>query len=94
VRQTIIEILMKELVGVAKEQNIKHIALAGGVSANIGLRRALEEKALELEWTTYLPKVEYCTDNGAMIAIAGYFALLNGAEGKLDLAATARWKMD
>ena len=94
VRQTIIEILMKELVEVANEQNIKHIALAGGVSANIGLRRALSEKAQKLDWTTYVPRMEYCTDNGAMIAIAGYFALLSGEEGRLDQAATARWKME
>lgn len=94
VRHTIIEILMKELIEVAKEQDVKHIALAGGVSANIGLRRALKEKALEFGWKTYVPKMEYCTDNGAMIAMAGYFSLLDGDKGRLDLAATARWKMD
>ncbi len=94
VRYTIVEILMKELVEVAQEQGLKHIALAGGVSANRGLRRALEEKAVELGWTTYVPKMEYCTDNGAMIAIAGYFKLLAGEVGQMNLAATARWKID
>ena len=94
VRYTIIEILMKELVEVANEEGIEHIALAGGVSANLGLRRALEEKAAELGWTTYIPKLEYCTDNGAMIAIAGYFSLVKGETGRMDIAATARWKMD
>ncbi|HKL40706.1 MAG TPA: tRNA (adenosine(37)-N6)-threonylcarbamoyltransferase complex transferase subunit TsaD [Cryomorphaceae bacterium] len=94
VQHTIVDMLMKELISVAAEQKIKHIALAGGVSANSGLRRALAEKAGEFGWTTYVPKMEYCTDNGAMIAIAGYFALLNGEKGQLDLAAAARWKMD
>lgn len=94
VRYTIIEILMKELIEVANEQNLEHIALAGGVSANIGLRRALEEKAVELGWTTYIPRIEYCTDNGSMIAIAGYLALLSGEKGQINLAATARWKID
>lgn len=94
IRHTIVEILMNELVTVAKEEGIEHIALAGGVSANVGLRRALREKALELGWTTYIPKIEYCTDNGAMIGIAGYFAFLNGAKSQIELAATARWKMD
>ncbi|MCZ4408418.1 tRNA (adenosine(37)-N6)-threonylcarbamoyltransferase complex transferase subunit TsaD [Cryomorphaceae bacterium 1068] len=94
VRYTIVEILMKELVEVAREQGLKHIALAGGVSANRGLRKALEEKAVELGWTTYVPKMEYCTDNGAMIAIAGYYKLIAGETGQMDVAATARWKMD
>jgi N6-L-threonylcarbamoyladenine synthase len=85
---------MKELIEVANEQNLNHIALAGGVSANIGLRRALKEKAVELGWTTYIPRIEYCTDNGSMIAIAGYLALLSGEKGQINLAATARWKMD
>lgn len=94
VRHTIIDILMKELVLVANEENLNHIAMAGGVSANVGLRRALREKAAELNWTTYIPKVEYCTDNGAMIAIAGYFALQNGDTGSMETAATARWKIE
>ncbi len=94
VRYTIIEILMKELVEVSEEQDLKHIALAGGVSANQGLRRALEENAVKFGWTTYVPRMEYCTDNGAMIAIAGYYKLVAGETGQMDLAATARWKMD
>lgn len=94
IRFTIVEILMVALIKVAEEEKITHIAMAGGVSANKGLRRALEEKATELKWHTYIPKLEYCTDNGAMIAIAGYFALLNGEEGSINLAATARWRMD
>ncbi len=70
------------------------ISLSGAVSDSIGFRSALTEKAVELDWTTYIPRIEYCTDNGAMIAIAGYFALLNGEKGQINLAATARWKMD
>jgi N6-L-threonylcarbamoyladenine synthase len=93
IRHTIIEILMKELTEVAAEENINHIALAGGVSANKGLRKALKDKAANMGWTTYIPPLEYCTDNGAMIAMAGYFALLNGEKGSINQPAVARWKM-
>jgi N6-L-threonylcarbamoyladenine synthase len=91
IRHTIIEILMEQLAAVAKKENITHIALAGGVSANKGLRRALQQRE---DWTTYIPPFEYCTDNGAMIAIAGVLSLKEGGRGELELAPTARWKMD
>lgn len=94
IRFTIVEILMKQLERVVEDQNIRHVALAGGVSANKGLRRALAQREEKIGWKTYVPPFEYCTDNGAMIAIAGYYELKAGATGSLDLSPTARWKMD
>src|SRR5690606_13038881 len=68
IQHTIIAILMKKLKKASKELGIKEIAIAGGVSANSGLRKAIEEHAQQLGWKTYIPKFEYCTDNAAMIA--------------------------
>lgn len=73
VQYTIIKILMKKLKLAAKQTGIKQIAIAGGVSANSGLRQAITQTAEELNWNTYIPKFQYTTDNAAMIAIAGYF---------------------
>jgi N6-L-threonylcarbamoyladenine synthase len=73
VQHTIIRILLKKLKKAAKQTGIKEIAIAGGVSANSGLREAMKEASRELGWRSYLPKLEYSTDNAAMIAIAGYF---------------------
>lgn len=73
---TIIEILLLKLKKAAKQTNIKQIAIAGGVSANSGLRAALQKLEQELEWKVFIPKFEYCTDNAAMIAITGYYKYL------------------
>lgn len=74
---TIIEILMKKLRKAAKQTGINEIAVAGGVSANSGLRDALRENAAKLKWNLYIPKFEYTMDNAAMIAITGYYKFLN-----------------
>ena len=94
IRRTIVEILMEQLIAVAETEKISHIALAGGVSANRGLRQALNEVAEDKNWTTYIPPIEYCTDNGAMIAVSGYFGYLAGEKGGAEVSATARWAMD
>lgn len=94
IRHTIVQILMEQLEAVVHEQGIKHVALAGGVSANKGLRKALQDRADQFGWKTYVPPIEFCTDNGAMIAITGYYELKSGSEGNLHIAPTARWKMD
>ena len=73
IQKTIIEILMKQLKRVAKDYEIKEVAIAGGVSANSGLRGALEQIGKQLGWSTYIPRFEYCTDNAAMIAITGKY---------------------
>lgn len=77
VQHTIIEILMKKLRKAAKETGINHVAIAGGVSANSGLRNAMVQEKENSGWDVYIPKFEYSTDNAAMIAITGYFKYLN-----------------
>lgn len=94
IQRTIIEMLMEQLIAVSEKTEIREIALAGGVSANAGLRRAVEVEAAKRNWKTYIPPLAYCTDNGAMIAIAGYYDYLANRWGNLDDAATARWGMD
>jgi len=77
IQHTIIEILLKKLKRAAKETGINEIAIAGGVSANSGLREELTKLAGQMKWNTYIPKLQYSTDNAAMIAIAGYFKYKN-----------------
>src|SRR5690606_16790282 len=94
IQHTIVEMLMENLVKAAELTQIKHVAIAGGVSANSHLRNALIETAKNQEWQTYIPPFEYCTDNGAMIAIAGYFEFLEHTKLRsLSDSATARWEM-
>ena len=75
---TIVDILMKKLRLAVKQTGIKHVAVAGGVSANNGLRNAFQEHARKYGWNIYIPKFSYTTDNAAMIAIVGYFKYLDG----------------
>lgn len=70
---TIVDILMKKLRLAVKQTGIKHVAVAGGVSANNGLRNAFREHAKKYGWTIYIPKFSYTTDNAAMIGITGYY---------------------
>ena len=90
IQHSIIRILMKKLVKAAKETSIREICLAGGVSANSGLRKALVEEGRRRQWNTYLPSFQYCTDNAGMIAITGYFKYLAGDFVNLDASPTAR----
>lgn len=87
---TIIQVLMNKLVKAAKEYKIGEIAVAGGVSANSGLRNAIMEEGRKRKWNTYLPELKFTTDNAAMIALAGYFRYLNNEFSSLDVAPTAR----
>ncbi len=73
IQRVIVEILMKKITKCANDLNISEIAIAGGVSANSGLRNALIEKGKENNWKVFIPKFEYCTDNAAMIAITGKY---------------------
>lgn len=75
--KTIVDILMNKLRRAAKDLKIKHVAVAGGVSANTGLREAFREHARRYGWTIYIPKFSYTTDNAAMIAITGHFKYLD-----------------
>jgi N6-L-threonylcarbamoyladenine synthase len=77
VQDRIISILLNKLKKAALQYQIKTIAIAGGVSANSGLRAALMETVESLKWKVFIPKFEYCTDNAAMIAIAAHYKYLN-----------------
>lgn len=74
---TIVDILMNKLRKAVKQTGIKHVAVAGGVSANNGLRNAFRDHAKKYGWTIYIPKFSYTTDNAAMIGITGYYKYLD-----------------
>ncbi len=93
IQHTIVSMLLEQLTAVADATNISEIALAGGVSANSALRKELSLLAQVKGWNVYIPPFEYCTDNGAMIAIAGYFDYQKSVGGSLSDSATARWEM-
>ncbi|MGC6470789.1 MAG: tRNA (adenosine(37)-N6)-threonylcarbamoyltransferase complex transferase subunit TsaD [Flavobacteriales bacterium] len=76
IQYSIIKILMNKLEKASLETGIKEIAIAGGVSANSGLRKKLKEMEESHNWTTYIPQFQYCTDNAAMIAITAYYKFL------------------
>ena len=90
VQYSIVQILMNKLKKAAIKYNIKEVAIAGGVSANSGLRNALQAQEAELGWKTYIPAFVYCTDNAAMIAMAGYFKYLKQDFVGQDVAPTSR----
>jgi N6-L-threonylcarbamoyladenine synthase len=90
VQHSIVQILLNKLKKAALHYNIKEVAIAGGVSANSGLREALKAQEQELGWNTYIPAFVYCTDNAAMIAMAGYFKYLKKDFVGQDVAPTSR----
>ena len=92
VQERIISILINKLKKAALQFGVNNIAIAGGVSANSGLRTALNNCAGELNWNVFIPKFEYCTDNAAMIAIAGHYKFLIGDFVGQDIAPMARMK--
>jgi len=90
VQHRIITILLAKVKRAAKEYKIKNVAIAGGVSANSGLRAALEDAAKAYGWQVFIPAFQYCTDNAAMIAIAGYYKFLNNDFAGQDVSPLAR----
>jgi N6-L-threonylcarbamoyladenine synthase len=78
VQQSIIDHLMTKLIRASDVTGIREIAIAGGVSANTGLRKTLETEGFKRNWKTYIPRFEYCTDNAAMIAMTAYHKFLSG----------------
>ena len=94
VQSRIVSILLNKLKKAALQTGINDICIAGGVSANSGLRKAFEELGKKEKWNTYIPAFEYCTDNAAMIAIAGHYKFLAGEFADLSVNASARanWK--
>lgn len=90
IQNRIISILMNKLKKASEETGIRQICIAGGVSANSGLRKAIKETGEKHGWQTFVPAFEYCTDNAAMIAIAGYYKFLNKDFADLSITPTAR----
>lgn len=90
VQHTILEILFKKLVKAAGDHGITDIAIAGGVSANSGLRNRLQEEGKQRGWRVFIPKFSYCTDNAAMIAITGKFLYEKGLFADQSVSAVAR----
>lgn len=90
VQDRIISILLNKLKKAAKETGVKDICIAGGVSANSGLRKALKETGEKMGWRTFIPAFEYCTDNAGMIAITAYHKYLANDFTDLSISPSAR----
>ena len=90
IQHRIIEILLKKLKIAALETGIREVCLSGGVSANRGLRKAFTTLGERQGWKTYVPRIEYCTDNAAMIAITGYYRFMACRFEGLDAQSSAR----
>ncbi len=89
-QHAIIHHLMKKLVKASVQTGVKNIALAGGVSANTALRKAVQKEGEKLAWKTYIPAFEYCTDNAAMIAIAAHYKYALNEFETMDVSPSAR----
>jgi len=90
VQYRIITILLNKLKKASVETGIKDICIAGGVSANSGLRKAFSDMGTRYQWNTFIPKFEYCTDNAAMIAITAYYKYMEEDFAPLSVSASAR----
>ena len=89
-QKTIVDILLDKLVKASKATGIKDIAIAGGVSANSGLRDGITDEGRRRGWRTFLPEFKFTTDNAAMIAVSGYYRYKHGDISSLDVAPVAR----
>lgn len=92
IQHTLVEMLFEKLILAAKKESITEIAIAGGVAANSRIREKLVELADQYKWSTYIPRLEYCTDNAAMIGIVGYYKFLKGEFSELTVSPDARLK--
>lgn len=90
IQHRIVSILLNKLKKAVQQTGVKNICLAGGVSANKGLRTAFEALGKQQGWHTFIPAFEYCTDNAAMIAITAYYKYLEGDFAELSVSASAR----
>ena len=93
IQHSIVTILIEKLKNASEETGINEVCIAGGVSANSGLRTALKETGKSLNWKTYIPDFSYCTDNAAMIAITAYYKYLNKEFSAQNISAKARLKI-
>ena len=94
IQKSILDVLFDKLKKAVKSFGINEIVIAGGVSANSGLRNGLTELGKTNQWNVYIPKMEYCTDNAAMIAITGYYMYQKGQFSTMDVVANPRLKMN
>lgn len=94
VQKTIVDTLMNKLEQACQDYQIKEVAIAGGVSANSALRKAMQNKAQELGWNIYIPKFEYTTDNAAMIAMVAKLKYNKKEFVDLSISASARYNLD
>jgi N6-L-threonylcarbamoyladenine synthase len=83
----VVDVLIHKLITAAKKYNVKYITVSGGVSANSELRRRLEIEAKINHMDLFIPEIDFCTDNGAMVAVAGYERLRNGYKSSFELTA-------
>jgi len=92
IQKALIDMLLQKLRKAVKQTGIMEVAIAGGVAANSGLRKALESESRDKGWNVYIPKFEYCTDNAAMIAMAAHFKYLASDFAPLDTSPEPRMK--
>jgi len=90
-QNTIVTILTGKLVKAAQQTGIKEVGIAGGVSANSGLRNAVLAEGKKRGWKVFIPPLSYTTDNAAMIGITGYYKYLKGEFTGQDVAPLARF---
>lgn len=90
IQDRIVMILLNKLKKAVVKTGVKEVCIAGGVSANSGLRKKLEEHGKKYGWNTYIPAFEYCTDNAAMIAMAGYYKFIDKEYADLSVSPSAR----
>ncbi len=87
---TVVDLLLDNLIKAAEQTGIRELAIAGGVSANSGLRKRMLDEAAKRSWNVYLPEFRFTTDNAAMIAIAGYYKFSQGMTAPLDITPETR----
>lgn len=92
-QQTIVTSLLNKVLEAMKQTGIRQLTLGGGVAANSGLRKALENAAIEKNFKVFIPELRYCTDNAAMIGITAYFKYLKGSFSDLSVQAQARYSV-
>ncbi|MEB2782411.1 tRNA (adenosine(37)-N6)-threonylcarbamoyltransferase complex transferase subunit TsaD [Algoriphagus sp. C2-6-M1] len=93
IQYSLVEMLLIKLKAAVDQYGVKEVAIAGGVSANSGLRDTLIKLAGEKGWNLYIPKFEYCTDNAAMIAMAAHYKYLKGEFSSMDVTPLAKMKI-
>lgn len=92
IQRHLIDMLMEKVDMAVKQEGINHVAIAGGVSANSGLRKKLEDMAVEKGWETFIPQFQYCTDNAGMIGMTAYYQWLEGDVASLNASPMPRMK--